>query len=125
MFKRIVFLVLIAAFCFSFSLLFAQSSAVKPRQAPAKVAQKTDRIQVRIDELTKELGLTPEQQDKAKAILANSAEETRGILEAARDKVKEIRVKSHDEIMLLLTPEQRAKFKETRKKHETAPKIAE
>lgn len=86
---------------------------------------KKDVVKARLNELTKDLNLTPEQQAKIKDIFIKSKQETKKVLEEAKAKVKEIKVESHEEIKALLTEEQKQKFQEIRKKHETAPKVEE
>jgi hypothetical protein len=46
-------------------------------------------------------------------------------LEEAKTKVKDIRVKAHDEIKALLSEEQKNKFQKTRSTHETVPEVKE
>jgi DNA-directed RNA polymerase subunit F len=85
----------------------------------------TDRIQARVDELTTDLKLKPEQGAKIKEILTRAHNEAKAILEEARAKVKAIRMKAHEEIKALLNEGQAKKFQQIRQKHETAPKIEE
>ncbi len=122
MIKRVLFYAFVFFMIFSGDHLFAQETAnPQIQQQPPQAAQAGDKIQAKVDQLTKELNLTAEQQVKIKEMLQKSTEEIRAILQATKEQTKEIRVKAHDEVMNLLTPEQKDKFKVTRKKHEAAP----
>ena len=121
MLKRALLFIFVFNIIFSKPSLFAQATANPQIEQHPRLAQVSDKIQAKVDELAEELNLTAEQQAKIKEILENSTEEIKGILQATKDKAKEIRVKAHDEVMNLLTQEQRDKFKVTRKKHEAAP----
>ena len=121
MVKRVLFYAFVFSMIFSGDHLFAQETANPQIQQQPQAAQAGDKIQAKVVKLTKELNLTAEQQVKIKEMLQKSTEEIRAILQATKEQTKEIRVKAHDEVMNLLTPEQKDKFKVTRKKHEAAP----
>jgi len=112
--RRTWFLSLTFSLVFCTNYLYAQSESV-----PAQATEKVGKIQSRVNELTKELNLTVEQQAKVKQILDKGSQDLRVLMQNARNKAKELRVKAHDEIMAVLTAEQQAKFKVTRKKNET------
>jgi len=83
----------------------------------------------RLQELTKRLDLTADQQTKIKAILDDEMTATQVARKdaslkgkAKRDKLMEIRKSHNDQILAVLTPEQKAKFKEQRPPHKKAPK---
>ncbi len=73
----------------------------------------------RLKRMTETLGLTQEQQDKIKAIMAKGAEETKALREKGRDnlteedrtKMREFFTKQMEEISAVLTPEQKEKQK--------------
>ncbi|MDD5652626.1 MAG: hypothetical protein PHT31_00510 [Candidatus Omnitrophica bacterium] len=111
---RTWFLFLMFSLVFGANYLFSQTGSV-----PAQANEKVGKIQSRVDELTKELNLTAEQQAKVKQILGKGSQDLRVLMQNARNKAKELRIKAHDEIMAVLTAEQQAKFKVTRKKNET------
>ncbi|MDD2752058.1 MAG: hypothetical protein PHN59_02910 [Candidatus Omnitrophica bacterium] len=117
--RRIYFLLLMFFLMFTGGNLFAQSAQPEPAPEQQPETQRVDKIQNRVDELTKELDLTLEQQTKVKEVLEKATQEIKTLLQATKDKAKEIRVKAHDEIMSLLTTQQQAKFQVTRKKNET------
>ena len=119
--KRIVALVVSLVFLLGVSFAYAQGMGMKKHHPEAKI----NRIKARVNELTAELKLKPEQGAKIKEILARSHNEAKAILEEAKAKIREIRVKAHDEIKALLTEEQKKKFQEIRQKHETVPEVKE
>ncbi|MDD5595929.1 MAG: hypothetical protein PHY94_06790 [Candidatus Omnitrophica bacterium] len=119
--KRILLYLFVLSMIFSGGYLFAQEAVAPQIQQQPETAQGGDKIQARVDQLTKELNLTVEQQTKIKEILTKATEEIRVILQSTKEQTKELRIKAHDEIMNLLTQEQKDKFKVTRKKHEATP----
>jgi hypothetical protein len=97
---------------------------LQPRQQTVHHAS-YDRVQLRLNELSRELNLSPEQASKAKTVLLKSQEESAQALKEAKEKVRNSRVKANDEISALLDNQQKAKFSRLRKKHETVPKTEE
>jgi Spy/CpxP family protein refolding chaperone len=73
----------------------------------------------RLKRMTEELGLTPEQQDKIKAINEKDGPQLRELMakgrenltDADKEKVKELMKTQMEEIAAVLTPEQKEKFK--------------
>ena len=76
----------------------------------------------RLKLMTEKLGLTPEQQEKIKAIHEKNAPQMKELMdkgrenlsEADRTKLRELRKGQQEEIAAVLTPEQREKMKELR-----------
>ena len=84
----------------------------------AKMYEKTD-------ELKSKLNLTAEQGAKVSEINQAAKEKIKAIKEDAKAKIKEVRVQRNEEIKALLTEEQKAKFKDLRKKSEQEPVLRE
>ncbi len=85
-----------------------------------------DRLDKRVEKMTKKLSLTPAQATKVRQIMADAQTRTWTLVEAnkdvedrsaMRDQIREIRKESRTEIQAVLTPEQRAKAEELRAKH--------
>ena len=89
-------------------------------QKKAKRA-KADRLKAKLEQWTKVLNLTAEQQAGTKEILSKSQEDMKVIWQDAHAKTKGIRVAAHDQIAGLLSDEQKVKFKDLRKKCEESP----
>lgn len=124
--RRHVIVLVVALVCvLGVSFAFAQGMGMEKRHHEQMSTAKRDKIKARVNELTTELKLKPEQGTKIKEILTRSHNEAKAILGEAKAKVKEIRVKAHNEIRSLLTEEQAKKFQQVRQKHETTPKIEE
>ena len=83
------------------------------------------KTQAKTDEIRSKLNLTAEQATKIKDIRMKAKEDTKAILEEAKAKIKQIRVSANEQIKALLTEEQKAKFKELRKKSEQEPTLKE
>lgn len=111
MYKRIVVLYIVLAVMLGNSFVFSEDveGAKKYRRRQTKDVD-ADRVQVRINELSAQLSLTPEQKEKVKDIFAQAKKETRDVLEEARVKVRKIKVKVDEEIRAILTEEQKKKF---------------
>jgi len=110
MVKRILSFVVIATFVLVVPCAFAQTKEHKTPPKPPMMRPRVDRIQLRVDRLTQELNLTADQQAKVKEILTKSEEESKKILDEARQRTQEVRNKANNEIADILTPEQKAKF---------------
>ncbi len=65
-----------------------------------------------VEQLTKELALTPEQQKQLDAILADMRAEYQAIHELMNSQRDQVRQQGRDQIRAILTPEQRSKFEE-------------
>ena len=73
--------------------------------------QRLDKIKSRVNNLTKKLTLTEDQQKKITIILTESKEEVIKLLEDSGTKIADLRKKAEDQIEEVLTPEQRDKFR--------------
>jgi hypothetical protein len=71
--------------------------------------------------LTKELDLSPVQQDSARAIFARHRCDLRGIWQAAHPRFDSLRVRVDSELSAVLNPDQRAKFLRLAGRHEHRP----
>ncbi len=70
------------------------------------------------DHLKRELGLTPEQNEKVAPILDRLSNRLEEIRTETDKKVAETMTQSHQEIVPFLTPEQRAKMEKMRERHQ-------
>lgn len=111
MYKRITVLsvILVVMLCSSFAFCEDSGEVKKYRRRQMK-SDGADRIEARINELSTQLNLTPEQKEKVKDIYARAKEETKNVLEEARIKVRKIRVKVDEEVRAILSEEQKKKF---------------
>ncbi len=124
MFKQSFVIGLAALFLFTMQSAFAQpeKQGMPGRQqykklTPEEEAKKDEeRINARIEEMTKNLGLTPEQQAQARDIFTNSAAEIRKVMQEARVKVISFMEKDRDAIRALLTEEQQKMLEAMRPK---------
>jgi Spy/CpxP family protein refolding chaperone len=64
----------------------------------------------RVADMSKEVGLTPEQSQKVDDIIREAHGEMKGIRDKAESDVDVVRGKARNEVRALLTPEQKAKF---------------
>jgi len=71
-----------------------------------------------LDAWAKELGLTPDQQERMREIFKKNEERMKTYWSEGTAKLKELRKMLKDEIDGVLTPEQRAKMEEMIRKHE-------
>jgi Spy/CpxP family protein refolding chaperone len=65
-----------------------------------------------IEQLTREVGLTPQQQEQLKAILEESKARYDALFEQMRPQLEEIRQQGRQKIRAILAPEQLPKFEE-------------
>jgi Spy/CpxP family protein refolding chaperone len=79
--------------------------------APAQQPEAVRRAH-RVEQLTKELGLTSAQAQQLDAILMQRHAESRAIHEQLDAQIEKVRQKARDEIRAMLTPEQKPKFEE-------------
>jgi len=93
------------------------SAAHAPLPEPVKRAQ-------RVDQLTKELGLTTDQAKQLDGILLQRHTEVQAVRDQSDAQVEQIRQKGRDQVRAILTPEQKPKFEdflrkldEERKRH--------
>jgi protein CpxP len=94
-----------------------------PGQAAEKAGKserraRADAAKDRLQQISKELNLTPEQKEKVKPILQAEREKLRGLRDLApdqrREKAKEIRKEMGDKLKAILTPEQLEKWQKMR-----------
>jgi Spy/CpxP family protein refolding chaperone len=71
-----------------------------------------EKVNARVDELTKKLNLTPEQQAKVREILDKTAAQVRVFMKEASEKVKALMEQDKETIKALLTPEQKPKLEQ-------------
>jgi Spy/CpxP family protein refolding chaperone len=81
------------------------SAANPPLSEPERRAQK-------VRELTKELSLTPEQQQQLDAILLQRHADTKAIHDQTEAQIDAVRQKGRAQLRAILTPEQLPKFEE-------------
>ncbi|MFH0940539.1 MAG: hypothetical protein V1840_01630 [Candidatus Omnitrophota bacterium] len=87
------------------------------KMTPEEMAKKDEeRINARVQEMTKNLGLTPEQQAQVRDILTKTASEARKIMQETRVKIVGLMEKDRDAIKALLTEEQKKMFEAMRPK---------
>ena len=84
----------------------------------------------RVQDMTRELGLTAEQAAKADDVIRRAHEEMKNIREKAETDVDGVREKGRDEMRTFLSPEQKPKFEEMvrrmdaeRKKQQLPPSL--
>ena len=95
-----------------------------PADRPHGGHEHREEMREHFKKMVQELNLTPDQQTKGEAILKQSAEARKALWddtslsqEDKREKMKELRKSTEDQIHALLTPDQQAKAKEMREKH--------
>jgi Spy/CpxP family protein refolding chaperone len=66
----------------------------------------------RVADMTKEIGLTPEQSQKIDALIAAAHMEMKGIHEKSDAEINAVREKARNQMREFLTPEQKPKFEE-------------
>lgn len=87
----------------------------RTRPDRSAAAQQHER-QARVEQMTKDLGLTPEQQQKLDAALTQMSTTYSGIHQQFGAQMDQARKQGRDSIRAILTPEQVAKFDETMRK---------
>ena len=87
------------------------------KMTPEEAAKKDEeRITARIEEMTKNLGLTAQQQAQVRGIFTNTASEARKIMQETRVKIMGLMEKDRDAIKALLTQEQQKMLEAMRPK---------
>lgn len=81
------------------------SAARAPLPEPVRRAQ-------RVEQLTKELSLTPDQAKQLDQILMERHAEVKAVHDQADAQAEQIRQKGRDQVRAILTPEQKPKFEE-------------
>ena len=79
-------------------------------QAPAATLSEPERRAKRVAEMTKEVGLTPEQSTQIDQIIHQAHDEMKTIHEKSDADVDVVRQRAREQMRSLLTPEQRPKF---------------
>lgn len=102
--------------------------SVLAKTTPAPMSEPERRAK-RLQEMTKELGLTPDQSAKMDDIIRRAHEDMKTIRDKAESDVDVVREKARNEMRPFLTPEQKPKFEEMvqrmdaeRKKQQAAAK---
>lgn len=79
--------------------------------APPQMTEATKRAQ-KVQRLTEELNLTPEQQKQLEVIMAGVQAQYKAIHQSTEPQINEARQKGREQIRAILTPEQKPKFEE-------------
>jgi len=79
-------------------------------QAPAATLSEPERRAKRVAEMTKEVGLTPEQSTQIDQIIHQAHDEMKTIHEKSDADVDVVRQRAREQMRSLLTPDQRPKF---------------
>ena len=79
-------------------------------QAPAATLSEPERRAKRVAEMTKEVGLTPEQNAQIDQIIHQAHDEMKTIHEKSDADVDVVRQRAREQMRSLLTPDQRPKF---------------
>jgi Spy/CpxP family protein refolding chaperone len=88
--------------------VFAHHTA---QAAPAQMTEATKRAQ-KVQRLTQELNLAPEQQKQLEVIMAGVQAQYKAIHQSTEPQINEARQKGREQIRAILTPEQKPKFEE-------------
>lgn len=78
----------------------------------APIPTEADRRAAKLAEMTREIGLEPDQMTKVSAIISEAQTEIHAIRDKSDADVDAVRVKARDEMRAFLAPEQKAKFEE-------------
>lgn len=118
--RKKLFWVIIAALVFVTSSVSAEQGQTEQDKGLSELQkQKIADLKLEIDQLNKELNLTPKQKAKIDEIKSKAKDKIQRISDDARLKINDIRVKLNKEIDALLTPEQKEKIKQFNQKHMT------
>ena len=88
--------------------VFAHHAAMA---APAQLTEAEKRAQ-KVQRLTQELNLVPDQQKQLEAIIASVQAQYKAIRQTTEPQINEARQKGREQIRAILTPEQKPKFEE-------------
>lgn len=91
-----------------FGYSFGHHTVMAKTNAPPM--SEPERRAKRVADMTKEVGLTPEQSQMADEIIRKAHGEMKGIRDKAESDVDVVREKARNEMRAFLTPEQKAKF---------------
>lgn len=122
------FILTVAATALLFTPSFTIAEEPKGERPPGGGDGKRMNPEERLKMMTEKLGLTPDQQEKIKAIFEKGKAEREAFKAAGGERTEEEKTKfretmkaQRDEIDAVLTPEQRDKVKEMRKNREKGP----
>jgi Spy/CpxP family protein refolding chaperone len=79
--------------------------------APAQMTETEKRAQ-KVQRLTQELNLAPDQQKQIETIIASVQAQYKAVRQASEPQFNEARQKGREQIRAILTPEQKPKFEE-------------
>lgn len=127
--KAGVWLALVFALGLAIGGVFAYNFAHKSYAAGRPAAfTEPERRAARVAEMTRELGLTPEQSQRLDAVLHQAHDEMKAIREKSEADVDAVRQKARSEMRTFLTPEQMPRFEafvkkvDEERKRQQAPK---
>jgi len=92
--------------------------AHRPVNAANPPLSEPERRAHRVEELTQELSLTPQQAQELDGILLHWHGETKAIHDQSEAQIDAIRVKGRNEVRAILTPDQKPKFEDFLKRHD-------
>lgn len=90
---------------FGYNLAYRSYASTKP---PAQ--SDAERRAKKVTELTKEIGLTPDQTQKAEALIAEAQSTIHAIKDQSDTQVDAVRMKTRDAMRAILTAEQKPKY---------------
>jgi LTXXQ motif family protein len=93
-----------------FGYSFGHRSYAATVNAPQPQISEPERRAKRVADMTKELGLSPEQNAKCDEIIRSAHEDIKGIRDAADKQVDAAKEKARDRMRAILTAEQKPKF---------------
>jgi Spy/CpxP family protein refolding chaperone len=85
---------------------------VHARNVPPPQLSEVERRTQKVQRLTQELNLTPDQQKQVEAIIASVQAQYKAIRESTEPQMNEARQKGREQIRTILTPEQKPKFED-------------
>lgn len=104
-----------ATFGYSFAHRSYASTSRPPMSEPERRAK-------RVEEMTREIGLSAEQSQKLDAVIASTHEQMKKVHEKSDAEIDALRQKARGEMREFLTPEQKPKFEEFVRKLDEARK---
>ncbi len=92
---------------FGFNLAHRSYASTK-----SPVQSDTERRTKKVQEMTREIGLAPEQSQKVDAIITEAQTQIRAVRDKSETDVDAVRMKARDEMRAILAPDQKDKFEE-------------
>ncbi len=92
---------------FGYNLAHHSYASTKP-----PIPTEADRRAAKVAEMTREIGLQPDQSKKAAEIINEAQTEIHAIRDKSDADVNTVRMKARDEMRVFLTPDQKAKFED-------------